>query len=133
MSIRSGASVNQLLALISLPRGARMMRSLSSRRFMRCDLSGEYRKRILLEHGDRGLRQSACFNQRAGLGEIVSHVAIGAERRHLLAQEGNNRGKRGTGQVRQAKLDALGCDKKLDPEDSRKIVRHLGKPSRGVG
>src|SRR4051794_38326222 len=113
MSIRSGASVNQLLALISLPRGERMMRSLSSRRFMRCDLSGEYRKWILLEHGDRCGRQSACFDQRACLGEIIGHVAIGTERRHLLAQDGNNRGKCGTGQMRQAKLDALGSDQKL--------------------
>src|SRR5262245_59445094 len=32
--MRSGASVSQLFALISLPRGARMMRSLSSRRFI---------------------------------------------------------------------------------------------------
>src|SRR5258708_18550566 len=39
MSILNGASVNQLLALISGPRGARIVRSLSSRRFMADDLS----------------------------------------------------------------------------------------------
>ena len=37
---------NQLLALISLPRGARMVRSLSSRRFMRNTSSSKCRKRV---------------------------------------------------------------------------------------
>src|SRR6478735_10483449 len=125
MSMRKGASVSQLLALISLPRGARMVRSLSSRRFIRNTSSSKRRKRVSWKYGERRSRQRVVLDQRCSLGEIAGHVAVGAERRHLLAQCGNDGNERHARRMRRPQRDALGGDQELDAEDGSEIVGHV--------
>ena len=83
---------------------------------------GKVWKRVVLEHRNRSGRQYTGFDQRGCLGEIVGHVAIATQRRHLLAQQSYDHRKRRAGRMRRAQPDALRRNQQFDAEDGGKII-----------
>src|ERR1700733_13441652 len=139
MSILSGASVSQLLALSSVPCGARITRMLSSREgrvmaqaFRNLSSSTPRRSERGEDRGADRINDGPAVHEAGRRDDVGMKVTVVFQARNLATEQGPDSFKRRARREGAMKVASLGGGEELNADDRRCVISHRRQPPRAM-